>query len=297
MSRDGGQPSLREGLSEYGSILEYVPFVRIEAVEASRDERVKRLGHLQRLHGSGDPERAVLSRQQPPVDEHAHSLDGVERDALGTFPNLISYLCREAGSDPVDQLLARFVREGLENHRMEVPPAGAPGRPAFQQFRPRKRQDQDRIRARPFEQVLDEIEQACVGPVEVLEHRNERLLRRQELDEAAPRREEILLICRPALGEAEKMCEPRLDPGTLVGIGDMGLDACPQFLERRRGKLFLENAGARPNHLGKSPVGDTLAVGEAAAAVPPHVVDKAVDVLLELPGEPRLPDSGDPDDR
>ncbi len=93
------------------------------------------------------------------------------------------------------------------------------------------------------------------------------------------------------------MCEPRLDPGALVGIGDVRLDAYPQLLERRRGNLLFENSGARPDHLGESPVGDSLTVGEAAAVVPPHVFDKTVDVLRELPGEPRLPDPGDADDR
>ena len=31
--------------------------------------------------------------------------------------------------------------------------------------------------------------------------------------------------------------------------------------------------------------------------MPPDLVDQAVDVLLELPGQPRLPDPGDPDHR
>src|SRR5207302_1226413 len=42
-------------------------------------------------------------------------------------------------------------------------------------------------------------------------------------------------------------------------------------------------------------VRDAVAVGEAAAAMPPDVVDEAVDVLLELPGQARLADAGHTD--
>src|SRR5689334_25438599 len=61
-------------------------------------------------------------------------------------------------------------------------------------------------------------------------------------------------------------------------------------------RLLLADACAHAHHLGKRPVGDALAVGEAAAAVPPDLVDQAVDVLLELPRETRLADPRDPDD-
>ena len=65
---------------------------------------------------------------------------------------------------------------------------------------------------------------------------------------------------------------------------------------RLRG-LLLDDPRTHPHHLGQRPVGDTVTVGKAAPAVPPEVVSKPVDVLLELPGEPRLPDAGDADDR
>jgi hypothetical protein len=52
-----------------------------------------------------------------------------------------------------------------------------------------------------------------------------------------------------------------------------------------------------PDHFRERPVGDALAVGQAAAAVPVNVVGEAVDVLLELPGEAGLADAGDARDR
>ncbi len=61
----------------------------------------------------------------------------------------------------------------------------------------------------------------------------------------------------------------------LVRVGDVQLDACAELRKRRLGRLLLEDAGARADHLGERPVGDALAVGKAAAAVPPDVDRRA----------------------
>ena len=73
--------------------------------------------------------------------------------------------------------------------------------------------------------------------------------------------------------------------------------AVDELLDSRVGCLVLGDQGAHPHHLGERPVGDRVAVCEAAAPVPPHVGDEPVEVLLELPGESRLPDPGHSDDR
>src|SRR5205809_8093193 len=57
--------------------------------------------------------------------------------------------------------------------------------------------------------------------------------------------------------------------------------------------LALEDLRSRSNHLRECPVGDAFAVGEAAATVPPGQVGKPVEVLEELPREPRLADACD----
>ena len=57
--------------------------------------------------------------------------------------------------------------------------------------------------------------------------------------------------------------------------------------------VVLGDAGAHTHHVGERPVGHSLAVGETAAAVPVDVVDEPVEVLVELPREPRLADPGD----
>ena len=57
--------------------------------------------------------------------------------------------------------------------------------------------------------------------------------------------------------------------------------------------LAFDDAGTHADHLGECPERDALAVGEAAAAVPPDAFLDAVHVLEELPPEPRLADPGD----
>ena len=60
------------------------------------------------------------------------------------------------------------------------------------------------------------------------------------------------------------------------------------------GWLVLGDPAAHPHHVRERPVRDALAVGEAAAAVPVDVCGDPVEVLVELPGQPRLADPGDP---
>jgi hypothetical protein len=150
---------------------------------------------------------------------------------------------------------------------------------------------------RPLEEVLDEVEQSGVRPVEILEQKDHRSRARHQLEQASPRREQILLIGRSALGQSEKVAKTRLDPGSLLRVGDEPLDGTAQLrLGRRRGLIF-EDARSPANHLCERPVRHALPVGEAPAAVPPDVVDEAVYVLLELPCESRLAYAGHADDR
>ena len=54
----------------------------------------------------------------------------------------------------------------------------------------------------------------------------------------------------------------------------------------------LQQTASLAHHLAKCPKGDPVAVGRAAAVVPPGGLDQPLDVLAELRREARLPDSG-----
>ncbi len=151
--------------------------------------------------------------------------------------------------------------------------------------------------ARPLEQVLDEREQRLVGPLHVLEHEHDRQPLRHRLEEPPPGREEPLAVAVGDLREPEQVEQRRHHPFAVAGVGDPLANDRLQLRLGRRGRLVLGDAGAHAHHLGQRPERDALAVGEAAAAVPQHLVGEAVGVLLELPGQPRLADAGDPGDR
>ena len=93
--------------------------------------------------------------------------------------------------------------------------------------------------------------------------------------------------------EPDEMGEAGLDPLALLGIGDVLLDRGVQLRRGRGGVLALQDAGTSSHHLGERPVGDALAVGQAAPPVPEEHAREAVHVLVELPGEAALADAGD----
>ena len=157
--------------------------------------------------------------------------------------------------------------------------------------------DEDRVLPAPVEQVLDERHEALVGPVEVFEDEHEWALLGEPLEEASPRREQVLAIGRGSVGQPEEVEKTKLDPGALLRVLDMELEHRYDLVRRALLRLVLEDPSASAHHLGERPVGNAVTVGETAAAVPPHVSDEAVDVLLELPRQPGLADPCDAHDR
>ena len=172
-----------------------------------------------------------------------------------------------------------------------------PGRALFGELGTGEREHVQRLVARPVEQVLDEVKQAGIGPLHVLEQQDRRALLCQALEEDSPGGEEILLVSGKAVFETEQVSDAGPHPGAFLGVGQM------LFERRRRASRRREAASSSSpmpqrmaHHLGQCPVRDALSVGEAAAAVPVRVGSEAVDVLLELPRQPRLADSRHPGD-
>ena len=62
-------------------------------------------------------------------------------------------------------------------------------RTAREQLGTRRSDDEERHVGRPVDEGIDEVEQAVVGPVEILEDEHGRALRGKALEEAAPGRE------------------------------------------------------------------------------------------------------------
>ena len=134
-----------------------------------------------------------------------------------------------------------------------------------------------------------------VRPLDVLEDEHARPLRRPAARRRAARRRTGPAARRRATRRARAAA--RAAARSSAAPRDRGRAARRRhasFGRAARARLVLADPGAHAHHLGERPVGDALAVGEAAAAVPPDLLDQAVHVLLELPGEARLADAGDP---
>ncbi len=257
----------------------------------------KRLGHLQRLHRAGRAVHAALLHHVAPVEQHPHRLDCVERHALRPCQDLRRQALGEAGDKAVEQRPHRRIPERLEVERREIALAGTPRRPFVDELGPRGRDHVERRVARPLEQVLDEVEQRGVGPLHVLEREHRRVHVCEALEEEPPGREEVFALEPAAALDAEQVGDPRLDEGALVRIDDVGVEHAAELGQDHVGGLLLADAAAHPHHVGQRPVRDALAVGRTAAAVPVDHLGEAVEVLVELPHEPRLADPGDPRDR
>ena len=160
-----------------------------------------------------------------------------------------------------------YSRERLEVERAAVAAAGAEvGR---RRRAPAARAgDEERVAARRLEQVLDEVEQARVRPLHVLEGEDCRVRLGEPLEEEPPRAEEFLPLARLVVAEPEQLREPRLDECSVVGIEQVLLERRMQLLERCSGLVVFGDPAAHPHHVGERPVGDALAVGKTPAAMP-----------------------------
>ena len=87
-----------------------------------------------------------------------------------------------------------------------------------------ERDDEDRMAARPFQQVLHELHQAGIRPVHVLEHKDDRPGFGEPLEEEPPGRVQILACAVPARAKAQQLLQVGLDPGALVRLVEMRRD-------------------------------------------------------------------------
>ena len=279
-------------------VLEQPPLLGGEPVEPRGDERVQRLGHVERLDRPGRPVDVAFAGEQAAVEQHPHRLDRVERNALGAGEDLAAQ-ARRAGPARTRRAAPPSPRPESGSSESVValrPPAPNVGRRSASSGRASASTNSGWLRDHSSRYSMKSSRPASAHWRSSKTSTTGALLG-EALEEEPPRGEEVLAVGRGPLREPEQVGEARLEPAPLLGVGDVLLDRRAELRERRLGRLLLEDPRAHPHHLRERPVGDALAVGETAAAVPPEVVGEPVHVLLELPGEARLADPGDPDDR
>ena len=108
----------------------------------------------------------------PPLDsaQHREHLLDEERVAVGGSAIRAAASSSSLARDRlVDQLVRLLVGERLEQHGRRVELAAAPGRPAVEQLGPGHAEEQDRRVAREVGDVLDQVEERRLAPVDVVE--------------------------------------------------------------------------------------------------------------------------------
>jgi hypothetical protein len=227
--------------------LEHRALARVELVETRGQERLDR---------RRDADLCLAARG---AYERVHLLEE-ERIPLGDRDDALTQSSFDT-AEVVQELRRLPGIERLEQDGGRVPLASAPGRPLLEELGTGDAQQHDGRVTSEVGDVLDEIEQCLLGPVQIVEHAHHRTLLRVLLDE---------------LAEA---------PGDLLRRR-RGLRLAEQRA-KRHGRNALRQCVELLHDLDHGPVGDALAVRETAAT---H--DGGVDAGEKLRGKAGLAHAG-----
>ena len=180
--------------------------------------------------------------------EHLLDVERVARRGRGDPPAQLRVERASATSQSIERL-ALFVAKWFEQERRRVELAAAPARPRVEQLRPRDAEQEDRRVPGEIGDVLDEVDETGSA------HCKSSITTTWGRSDRPPSRSRRKASC--VSGGDVPMTELRLDAD-------------------------------RDQDLDERPVGDALAVGEAAAA---QDVRRVADALEEVGDEARLPDA------
>ncbi len=183
------------------------------------------------------------------------------------------------GRRALDELMRLRVRQSVERQQRPVRQRGHPHRARLHELGPGEAEQQDRMPAREGDEVLEQVEQSRLGPVDVVDHDHERALPGHPLQQPSDGPERLLGL------------------GGAVGQADRGQDQPRDLLvsfEQLVEPLARVVAAELPDDLGQRTVGRALAVGRAA---PDHHAGLVVGLGDELSCEARLADPGRPHHR
>ena len=161
----------------------------------AREQRLDRRRHLHRLGVDRELPLVVVPADDLVVDEHAHELAHEQRVAVGGRREPLD----EPGGQPVGaeqpggERLGGGGVEPVEREHVGDPPAGLGERRAhLAQLGPGEAQQQQRHVLDPLGEVLEEIEQQRLGPLDVVDHDDQRPVDGRRAHEAADRPERLL---------------------------------------------------------------------------------------------------------
>ena len=254
-----------------------------EPVDASAEQRLDRRRH--RKHGGHVdelPSPVLAAPQLPVVDQHLDQLLREQWVALAGRSDAHRGVRAERLDQVAHQLAALLGRERLELNRGRVQLAPGPAGAALEQLGPRHAEQHDRRPAREVGDVLHEVEEGGLRPLQVVHDHDQRAPTASASNSL--RAAQKIFSVAPARRRARS---PR--PRRRSLCGSPPARPRPRCARPPPGRRAL--AGQVPHKLGQRPVGDALAVGQAAAAQDGGAVAEA---RRELVDEARLPDAGRP---
>ena len=239
-----------EDLADDRSGLDEGLLVGRERVEPGRDDALDGLRERKLLLGLG---------------EHAHELLRVERISAGASRGARSDAppwSRPSRRDETSSAVSSCesgASEIVVAFRLPPPQPGLP----VEELGSCGAEDEERHIGRPFGHLVDEVEQAVVRPVEILEDEDERPLLGERLEEAPPGRERLGRVIAAGLGarsEARERAEVAFHPAGLPDLVEDVLDGRAKLGFGRLGVVALQDPGLRLGHLAQRPEGDAVAV-------------------------------------
>jgi len=220
-----------EHLAFDGSALHDDAHVAVERVDASLEKRLDR--------GRNDHfVVAALAHHR----EHLLDVEGVA--GRGDHDPFAQIGVERIGHEPLDQLLALLRAQRLEEERRRVHLPAAPPRPQIEKLGARDAEQEDRRVARVVGDVLDEVDEHRLGPLQVVDHDDLWALRGMGFEQPTKR----------------ELC-----------------------LGWRRADDRIRVAADRDEDLDERPVRDPLAVREAAAAKDIGRVPDAIEEVGDEP--------------
>ena len=144
----------------------------------------------------------------------------------------------------------------LEREADQVARLLAPVRPTVEQLGTGQGHDDERDVLRPLQELLDEVEEPRIGPLEVLEQHDRRGSLGDPLEEDAPGGEQDVAAAGRGRFESEEGEQGRLDPVAVVVGGDELGDGRLDPLAGDRLVVRLGEAGPPADHLAERPERD-----------------------------------------
>ena len=166
-----------------------------------------------------------------------------------------------AVEERMHEICCLVVRQRAEGEGDRIRLAAAPAHPALEQLGPGCPDDQDRHPGRPADEVVDEVEERVVGPVQILEHENERALLGLSLQEPSPGGECLgSPILRSALSfESHERTQVSLERASILVLRDR-LHGCSKLRLRLLRAVCLQDPRLRLHHLTERPEGDPFSI-------------------------------------